>query len=342
MLLEAVAVYWILALSGFLKLSGFALHLLLVAVFSFLINQIKKNTVRIDDNFVLVAGMLAFILPGYGMLGMFLLLFVMQNIDIQSPDYFEVDEEFLPSRNDFLIKDADKKIISIKRNELDIEAFKDIFISHDRQLQENAINKLSKIVNKQSVAILQNVVNTSTTDTKVMAASALIEMEDKIIKKIEKLQNAMQINSEDDDLRLQLARTYDLYCYLDVLDQAVKAHYQNLSLEQYRHFLANHPTHAAATLEYGRILLKSGQLEEAIENLTRAAELVPQNPNPHIWLAEAYYELSNYAAVSDVCERLLQLDKLPENLKAVVNWWCTQDVVYENETVKYRHCNLQN
>ncbi|MFQ5824482.1 MAG: tetratricopeptide repeat protein [bacterium] len=327
---EVLAGYWLMTLSNIMKILGLGLHVILVILFAYLFKKIKVGNTQGNINFALVALILALVLPVYGMLGMSLLYLSMFMIKVKAVDYFEVDDSFLPEKYKFLIKDVDNNILAIKRDELNIDAFKDIFRSYDRQLEENAINKLSKLVNKHSVAILKEVIKNSSSDTKILAASALIEMEDKIIKKIEEFRNFLQDQPENTSAILELARTYDLYCYLGVLDSVIQKYYQKLALEQYRKFLEYQPNHLKANLEYGRILLNAGYVEEAIRTLKYAIGLTPQNPNPHIWLAEAYYELADYKSLTNVCHKLTEFEKLPENIKEIVHWWVNVEQFPQN------------
>ncbi len=318
---ELFAGYCIISWSLYYKLLGLCLHIILVYLFSSIVKKLKIDDSHIDFNFTLVSFILTSVLPVYGMLGMIFIYLTLRFIKVQPVEYFQVDESFLPKPSYFTLKDADKSIVNIKKEELDIEAFTDIFKSNDRQLEEVAVNKLSKIVNKRSVSLLQGVVENSTTDTKVLAASALIEMENKIINKIEEIRISVEDDPEQVMAILELARTYDLYCYLGVLDVAVNNHYQKLALVQYQIYLDYHPTDAEAVLEYGRILLSCGKFDEAIQTLIKAKDFSPHNPNPLIWLAEAYYESEDYLAVQGICQKLCSLQNLPENFKPVVNLW---------------------
>lgn len=322
--------YWFINLTDFMKILGFGLHIILVILFAYILKKIEVGDSKNNINFTLVAFIFGLVLPVYGMLGMYLISLSMRKIKVPPKEYFETDETILPGKYKAIIKDVDGNILGVMREELDIDAFKDIFASGDRQLEENAINKLSKLVNKHSVAILKDVIKNCSSDTKILAASALTEVEDRIIKKIQDLRKNLKQGPENYSEILELARTYDLYCYLGVLDSVIEKYYQKLALEHYRKFLTHHPNHREASLEYGRILLNTGNVEEAIRNLRYAIELSPQNPNPRIWLAEAYYELGNYKAVRDVCYKLTEFERLPENIREIVNWWAIGEPLPQN------------
>ena len=110
------------------------------------------------------------------MLGMFCVYLYIRNAKTEAREYFELDEDFLAERRPVWINDVGRDAIDIKRNEMDVDAFRDVLRTHDRQLEENAINKLSRSLTKKSVSILKDVVKTSTSDTRILAASALTDL----------------------------------------------------------------------------------------------------------------------------------------------------------------------
>jgi len=326
LVLEFLTGYWLTAASSSMRLLFFGVHLLLVVIFTLLFKNIKSEKFQENSNFTYVAFAIASVLPVYGMLGMFSVYLYLRNAKTQAREYFETDDHFHSDRRQVWIKDVERDAIDIKRNEMEVDAFRDVLRTNDRQLEENAISKLSRSLTKNSVNILKDVVKTSTSDTKILAASALIEMEDKIITKIESVRAQVYQNPGEDTV-LELARAYDLYCYLGVLDTVSEKHYQNLALEQYETFLQMQAGHRKASLEYGRILLNAGRTEDAIKNLRLALALSPEDVNPQIWLAEAYYRSQDYDNVRKFCTQLADTKKLPENIQEVVDWWTTQDDV---------------
>ena len=80
-------------------------------------------------------------------------------------------------------------------------------------------------------------------------------------------------------------------------------------------------------MEYGRILLNAGRTEDAIKNLRLALALSPEDVNPQIWLAEAYYRSQDYDNVRNLCSKLANTEKLPENVKEIVDWWNIEEEV---------------
>jgi Flp pilus assembly protein TadD len=63
-----------------------------------------------------------------------------------------------------------------------------------------------------------------------------------------------------------------------------------------------------ARISLGRTLIKSGRTTEAVEHLTRAAQLAPNNPEPHYQLAIAYRRLGKKAEADQESARVKEIN----------------------------------
>ncbi len=322
LVLDAFFGYCIVIGPAATKAGAFALHLIVSGLAVLIFSRIKLDDFRVGRNFTLVAGAVTAFMPLYGLLGMYILIFVIDRVKLPERDYFDPEEEFSVKRRqrDLLLAQR-KGAFQVKREELDIRAYRDIFRSNDRELEEMAISKLSKLLNRESVALLQDVIQHATSDTKVMAANAIIDMEDRIVRKINSLRSKLGNNLNDPELMLELARIYDLYCYLGVLDEAINRYYRTLALDNYSTFLKLRPKHPEATFEYGRTLLHAGEKEKAIEYLSKAIQHNPASSSAYLWLAEAKYECHDYQAVTEICRKVDTFSDLPENFTATKELW---------------------
>src|SRR3990172_9133540 len=234
---ELLTCYWFITANGILRFALIGLHILLVLVALYTLKKIKISNFLPTENYMSIAFFLSVALPFYGLLGMYLMVFAIGKIQIKKIDYFEYTYKLTPPKYKLLYSDSGLDITGIHSEEFNIEAYRDIFTKNDRQMEEVAISKLSKILTRESVAILKEVVKHATSDSKILAATALIEMENKVTKEINAIRTKLAEKPTDSDIILELARIYDLYCYLDLLDQAVEKYYRALAIEQYRTFL---------------------------------------------------------------------------------------------------------
>ncbi len=322
--LDLLAGYWLVTQPLSIKIITFGLHLIASGIAIYFISRLEMTNFEPEENFVLVGVMVCLVLPVYGLLGIYLTVFAIQLIRVNRSDYFEPDELAIPAHPREFILERQRDLMEIKRDELDIQAFRDILKSNDRQLEEITINKLSRILNREAIALLKEVVLQATSDTKILAANALIDVEDNIVHKINDLRSALSKRPVNPELILDLARIYDLYCYLGVLDGPIAKYYRNLAMEQYKTFLVLRPKHAEATFEYGRILLHAGHTDEATKYLLKAIDYAPNNASPYIWLAEASYLKRDFPSVTELCNRVTHFRDLPYGFKPVTELWTSE------------------
>jgi predicted Zn-dependent protease len=68
---------------------------------------------------------------------------------------------------------------------------------------------------------------------------------------------------------------------------------------EYEKALGIDPEHFQANLLYGRLLLREGHPEAALPKLNRAAKLIPDSAEAHVFLAEAYDKLGQAQNASE-------------------------------------------
>jgi len=63
------------------------------------------------------------------------------------------------------------------------------------------------------------------------------------------------------------------------------------AIKEYEKVIAARPNHYGAHLLLGRALALTGNPQAALPNLSKAAALQPESPEPHAFLADAYVQL---------------------------------------------------
>ncbi|KAA3620099.1 MAG: hypothetical protein DWQ05_05055 [Calditrichaeota bacterium] len=327
---DFILFYWLTGLTDFLFYLAIIAHMGISVLFITFLYLAQKASQAVNYNFLLIAWAVALFIPVYGMPGIFLVYAGTRKKRFNQDDYFEFDDSQLPGHIDEIMEELGKDVVGFIRSEQNIDALKDIFISGNERLEETAIQKLSRLGNKAAVSILQSVVNQSTTDVKILAASALTGIEEKTVAKIESLQNAVAETPQKPELILELARSFDLYCHLGVLDDSLLSYYQNLGIESYMKYHKLVPDDATIDIELGRLLLKSRRYEEAESIFNGLVTKNPQDFNPKIWLAETYFAQGKYEHVKKTCHTINECGDLPEICAETVAWWT--DLNLESES----------
>lgn len=338
---DAATAHWIFNTHGAALIWPISVHILLCLLFVSLLYLHQKSGDAMNFNFLLIASVVACIFPAYGMAGLTIIYFLNFKRTDDEQDYFEFDDSTVPDSLDELIALLDEDIVGFIRAEQNIDALKDIFLSGDQQLEETAIQKLSKLGTKSAVTILRSVVEQSTTDVKILAASALTGIEEKTVSEIDRLQKAIEAEPATQDHLLELARTFDLYCHLGVLDSSLLAYYQNLGIEKYQQYCQAVPGDSRAKTELGRLLLKTGRIDEAKSVFAQLIEAAPEDFNPKIWLAETYYAGGDYARVREICRDIQSCGDVPDICVDTISWW-TGDQFQDGDDIELEAGVVQN
>ncbi|KAA3661532.1 MAG: tetratricopeptide repeat protein [Calditrichaeota bacterium] len=318
---DIVAARWLVSGSGWIFVVSFIGHLLLSTIFVLLLYVSQKTEEMVNFNFLLIALAVTCAIPAYSMPGLAMVYVASRKAKFVEDDYFEFDETLAAHQLDEVPRELSEDIVGFMRAEQNIDALKDIFLSGDQRLEEIAIQKLNRVGNKSAVSILQSVLSQSSSDVKILAASALIAIEEKTVEKIAKLQELLKKEPMYTKYMLELARAFDLYCHLGVLDDSLLQYYQNLGIEKFSQYCTLVPGDEAATVEFGRLLLKAGRQAEAEAVFVKLIQANPDDLNPRIWLAEVYYTLQKYDKVKAMCREIKSIGNVPDIYADTVNWW---------------------
>lgn len=319
--------------SGLLFSVGLFSHFLLCFIFLILLYLLQSSEERINYNFLLISAAVALVVPAYGIPGMALVYAGTRKASLVDENYFEFDESLVPDHLDALTHEMGDDVMGFIRAEQNIDALKDIFLSGNQRLEEIAIQKLNRVGNKSAVSILQSVLSQSSSDVKILAASALIAIEEKTVEKIEKLQEVLKEQPKKSEVILELARAFDLYCHLGVLDDSLLRYYQNLGIKNFNTYCQLVPGDQYAAVEFGRLLLKADRQAEAEAVFQRLIHDNPHDLNPRIWLAEVYYTLQNYRKVREMCVEIKAIGGVPDVYVETVNWWIASHEQLATEVV---------
>ncbi|HHL72780.1 MAG TPA: tetratricopeptide repeat protein [Bacteroidetes bacterium] len=330
--LEVLAAWALVELSGWLRLTGFLLHVVVAAAFFKLLRWHSHTRRDGNASFSVIALLMTLAVPAYGIIIMALFPFLLQRVHVRSDDYFSWLEPQPEAQHiDMLLEEiraADRE--QILREVADIASFQDIFLDNDLRAQENAITKLSLLANREAVLILQAVLRTSRSDTRILAATALQEIEEKTLHRIEELNSQIAEEPQTSSHLLELARTCDLYCHLAVQNDASLLLYQDMARENYEHYLTLEPDDKNAFFEYGRLLLRIGEAAAAEHIFRKLARENPDYVNAKIWLAEACFKQNKIKEVRALCAHLATTPELPPLCEDAVLWWTIDDFVAEH------------
>jgi len=320
-LVDAFFGYWLITSSGWQQAIPALGHLVVCGLFHGTLYEIQRKDHCENANLLIIVSCFTVLLPLYGPPVMLVIHTIIKHAQIKSDSYFEFEELVLQDDVDNILKEFDGDLYGLARDEQDVFSFRDLFINDNDIMQERAITKLRRIGDRNSILLLKKVMKHSKTDANVLAASALIEIEETTIKKIEKLKEHIRVEESKPEHTLELARLYSIYCYIGVLDPSLMDHYIEQALHNYLDYSQQVPEDIDAHLELGRMLYKSGRFEEAHHAFNKALKIVPEDTKSHLWLTEMSYENYDFLNVKEKCMELDTREDLPENCKSAVSLW---------------------
>lgn len=158
-----------------------------------------------------------------------------------------------------------------------------------------------------SPALLE-ALNDEDPSVRVQAASATAYVEHSLSQRLVELSRAAEEAPEDADAQLALARHLDLYAISGLADADRSAALRRRAAEGYRTGLAANPDDHLLRLEFGRLLVRLGEPEEAVGVFAGLAdEILLGEIAP--WYAESLYGTGRLAQLRAFCARAYAFDE---------------------------------
>lgn len=212
-------------------------------------------------------------------------------------------------------------------DDIQLETMVDIMQSGDRQLKQNAIDKVIQQPSRVSVKVLKTGLKDPDSDIRYYAAGGLIQLNDMFQKQFDHLATQLRTQPRNPELWQESAIAYDQFYFWGmtsednveiILERAVNGYRQSLQLNPDQEMVYSH---------LGRIYLKRENYPEALKALEEGLKRYPTSINLLGWLAETYYATHRYQDLAELAWRCTVELKLPEKLVASMNYWAFGDAV---------------
>jgi len=187
-----------------------------------------------------------------------------------------------------------------------------------------ALVALQNVSGRVASPLLRNVLADPSDDIRLLAYGMLDKKEkllnEAIHQQAGRLRRATEGSAEHLDAARKLAELYWELVYQELTQGDLRAHALQQSLTYTTLALARAPDDAALHLRHGRLLQSLGQPHAARAAYHRALELGMPKIRIVPYLAEAAYDLSDYAGVSALMQELADWQSLPR-LRPVIAYW---------------------
>ncbi|MEQ8347235.1 MAG: hypothetical protein RIB84_15930 [Sneathiellaceae bacterium] len=171
-----------------------------------------------------------------------------------------------------------------------VGSFIDVMHNGTSRQKQIVIALISRNYRPSFAPALLEALNDSDPSVRVQAASATAFVEQSLSQRLVELSRAVEVAPDDPDAQLALARHLDLYAISGLADDDRSADLRRQAAGRYRTALAARPEDAELRLEFGRLLVRLDEPEEAAAVFAALKETPAGSDLLHAGIAPWYAE----------------------------------------------------
>ncbi|MCH2547717.1 MAG: tetratricopeptide repeat protein [Alphaproteobacteria bacterium] len=176
----------------------------------------------------------------------------------------------------------------------DVEPFMDVIRYGNDDQKRRALGKITSFFSPGFAPVLRLALHDESNMIRVQSATAISIIENRFQTKLMKLEKIYDRHYREDPATIvALANFHDDYSFTGILDDSRERANRVDAKRLYEEYLQEVPQDGVIRTRYGRLLLRMGELQEAIRQFEKAMEerLTATRAS---WLAEAYYRIGDY------------------------------------------------
>lgn len=206
----------------------------------------------------------------------------------------------------------------------DVEPFLDVLRYGNDDQKRRAISKITSNFTPGFAPALQRALADESNMIRVQAATAISIIENRFQQRMMKLSRLYQQHRKEPEVILALANFHDDYSFTGILDEEREEENRKRAVELYVEYLEKRPEDGVTRTRYGRLLLRMGQTDKAIDAF-REALANQRTPTRVSWLAEGYFRAQRFAELRILSREIAQypeiLEKMEDSVRASLLSW---------------------
>lgn len=194
--------------------------------------------------------------------------------------------------------------------------------------QRIAIEHLADMESKSAFEILRRVVATPGTAGYFFAMTAMTQMEDKMLTRLQELEDALRtdgVREANVEMLLKAAQAYIDFIYFQFAVGERRQEYLERAWTLLSLVLDDPEASASelgtALLLMGRVNLWQHDAASALRSFSQYIERRPDLPQGYLWRAEAWYLQGDFARVRQDCLTASQLKGLSQKMQELIDLW---------------------
>ncbi len=183
------------------------------------------------------------------------------------------------------------------------DSFRDILANGTQQQKRDAVVLMGgkpERFRPEFAPALRSALVDSDSSIRILAASVITNIEKSFQSRTMAADQAVARSPDSVDHLLQQAKLYDDYAFTGLLEQDREEANRERAKEAYRKVLALQPDNREAALALGRLLVRSGEFEEALEWLPHTPQYREGDPQLMLWYAESLYRLERFGELREL------------------------------------------
>jgi polysaccharide biosynthesis protein PelE len=205
-----------------------------------------------------------------------------------------------------------------------VAPFSDVMVLGTLQQKQAVITMIADEFRPSFAPALRSALNDPEPAIRVQAATATARIESRFLRQAMALEERRVVASDEPDLLLALARHHDAYANTGLLDTSRAQSERRQALDCYERVAQLRSGTPEVEQAMGRLLLRLGQPERALQHLERLAEGAEATPEVLAWYMECLYRLRRVSSLRRAAHRhmvRIAASDLPYGVREAVRLW---------------------
>lgn len=203
--------------------------------------------------------------------------------------------------------------------------FMDVIKLGTEQQKRQAISRITENFDPTFAPVLQEALKDPSNAIRVQTATAITKIENRFSDMVMKIERLERERPKDPIVKKGLARYYDDYAFTGILDPDRERINRKQALNKYKEYLEMAPNDIECRVRIGRLMLRSGESEEAVDWFSRSFDAGHRDRQLLLWYVQALFESGQYDTLRRLAKDCIpfidELRAMRPQLAACIESW---------------------
>ncbi len=275
-----------------------------LAIITFFITAIINKNANEDSRFLQLLSLVSLPLGIFGTLGVLLSLIRIKSYLKRALSFEQWRDFIFPPLVKSLAQNIDESLLSGRdeaASTYQVTSFYDVILYGNEAQKRQALTRMTMNFSPVFAPCFLRALQDSSPTIRVQAATSIVRIEHEFTQKTFELEAAYKKNQK---VSLALANHYDEYAFTGLLDGQRAQEYREKALKLYSEAFAQGAGRNERTrLIYGRLLMRSDMLEDAIQWFNQCIKTGDEPSMIVPWLAESLYAAQKWEELREISRR---------------------------------------